>query len=230
MRILGIQNCELEGFGRYGDLLRKLGIPFDLVRPDAGQPLPPWSAYDALLVGGTPISANDLARHAYLHAEYRYLEEAVRAKRPCLGICCGAQLLALAQGGAVHRCARMEIGCTRVRLSAAGAVDPPLDGFPASFPVFQWHGDRFDVPPGGELLVAGDQCNSQAFRCASVAGLLFHLEVPAAEVGAWERAYPEELTGVGKARGDAVAECRPHDAEMAALAERLLGNFLAALH
>lgn len=229
MTVLGLQNCGLEGFGRYGGLLERWGVGLDVVRPDRDERLPHWGKYDALLVGGTPVSAREIEKHAFLGREVGYLAKAVSAGVPCFGVCCGAQLLAKILGARVRRCERMEIGCFDVRVTPEGSRDEVLEGFPAGFPVFQWHGDVFDVPESGRLLVEGDVCGNQMFRAGSVIGVLFHLEVAAGEVGRWADEYADELRLVGGTKAAVVGGCEAKDAVMADLGARLLRNFLNAV-
>jgi GMP synthase (glutamine-hydrolysing) len=148
------------------------------------------------------------------------------ARKPCFGICCGAQLLAQLLGARVGRCEQMEIGGYQVRLTPAGREDPLLDGFPPCFPVFHWHGDTFDVPDGAELLVEGELCRNQLFRRGNVVGVQFHLEVTCEEAETWADVYAGELAGAGKSKAQVSAECRERQPEMEVLAARLLGNFL----
>jgi GMP synthase-like glutamine amidotransferase len=225
MRFLGIQNCEVDSFSLYETLLRDLDVSFDSFHAYRGEPLPPLSAYDAILVGGTPVAAYAMENHPFLVAEEEYLRLAIRAGRPCLGICFGAQLMAKVLGGDVRRAMRKEIGVYELELTSAGKVDPLLESFPLRFPVFQWHGETFDVPAGAELLVTGAGCQNQMFRRANAVGIQFHLEVRS-EAAAWARAYSDELRQFGKASHDLLYEVRAHEQQITGLAAKLLENFV----
>ncbi|MBN2172274.1 MAG: GNAT family N-acetyltransferase [Candidatus Krumholzibacteriota bacterium] len=227
MRVLAIQNCEIEGFGLYTGLLAGAGHALTLVQAWRGAPLPPHDAVDAVLVGGTPISANAVDDHDFLRRERDWLAQALARGLPCLGICFGAQVLAGLLGGAVTRCAEMEIGVAELALTDAGRADPLLAGFPDRFPVFQWHADAFAPPPGARLLIEGAACRHQLFRRGTVVGLLFHLEVTAAEAARWAAAYAGEAAAAGRSAEDIEMECRRHEAAMAGLAARLMAGFLA---
>ena len=229
MRILSIQNCEIEGFGLYEQHLIAREIDCQVVHAYQGHPLPPFKAFDAIFIGGTPISAYAAHEHPFLQAEIAYLERALAAKKPCLGICCGAQILAQLLGARVGKCEHREIGGYRVRLTPAGQKDPLLDGFPPRFPVFHWHGDTFELPGDAELLVEGDDCRNQLFRSGSVVGVQFHLEVTSRDAAAWADAYADELAQVGKSKAQVIAECHKQEPEMRVLVTRLLDNLLGAL-
>jgi GMP synthase (glutamine-hydrolysing) len=226
MRVLAVQNCEIEGFGLYAGLLAGAGHALTLIQAWRGAPLPPHDAVDAVLVGGTPISANAVDDHDFLRRERDWLAQALARGLPCLGICFGAQVLAGLLGGAVTRCAEMEIGVAELALTDAGRADPLLAGFPDRFPVFQWHADAFAPPPGARLLIEGAACRHQLFRRGTVVGLLFHLEVTAAEAARWAAVYAAEAAAAGRSAEDVEAECRRHEAAMAGLAARLMAGFL----
>jgi GMP synthase-like glutamine amidotransferase len=225
--VLGILNCDPEGFGRYSEYLERWGFATELVRAHRGEPLPPWSPFQAILVGGTPLSVYQ--DHDFLRAESRYLAEAVAAGTPCLGICGGAQLLAQVLGATVRPCEVREIGVNEVRLTAAGREDQVLAGFPERFSVFQWHGDTFGLPQGVPLLVEGEACRNQVFRAGPAVGVQFHLETTPDQAAVWADQYADELALVGRTKGAVVRECEDHEAAMARLAERLLANFLRSV-
>ncbi len=123
----------------------------------------------------------------------------------------------------------IERGGRKVRLTEAGARDPLFCRFPERFPVFQWHGDTFDVPEGGVLLALGELCHNQAFRSGKVVGLQFHLEVSPAEAAVWAQAYTGELAESGKTAHRVAAECAATALEEQRLAALLMHNFLETL-
>lgn len=228
LRLLFVQNCPAEGIGAFACRLEELAVPWEGVHPYAGETLPPLDGCDAVIVGGTPVSVNEIDRHDFLAAEACWLKEALDLGKPVLGICFGAQLLARLLGAGVRKNPVMEIGAYPVRLTAAGHSDPLFQGFPKAFPVFHWHGDTFDIPPWGLRLATGRDCPNQGFRMGSAVGLQFHLEVTAEEAGRWAFAYADELRAAGKSGGRVTGECRQHEAAMARLAGLLLDNFLAS--
>ena len=106
-------------------------------------------------------------------------------RRPILGICLGAQLIARAMGAAVYSNRANEIGWYDLRFTDAAAGDPLFQGLSVET-VFHWHGETFDLPPGAELLASSDLCRNQAFRLGDrVYGLQFHLEVTPEMIADW---------------------------------------------
>ena len=229
LRVAALQNMEGEGFGRVERYLRAEGHDVRVVHAYRGEALPPPAEADAVLVGGSPLAAYGYRQHPFLRDEAAFLERAADAGVPCFGICFGAQFLAHLLGGRASRAEHIEIGACSVRLTEAGRSDPLFAGFPPSFPVFEWHGDTFDLPPGAELLAVGDGVRHQAFRFGRVVGVQFHPEVTSPEVARWADANGADLAEAGKTAAQVVAECRAMDAEMDRIVARLLDNFLVAV-
>lgn len=121
-------------------------------------------------------------------AETGLLLAAHRQNVPVLGICFGAQLLAKAHGGSVQRAPSAEVGWFEV-----AAAEPAIAG---NGPWFQWHADRFAVPPTATLL-AQNTAAEQAFSIGRSLGVQFHPEVDLSIVARWATGGGEELVRVG---------------------------------
>lgn len=153
------------------------GVEMRGTRLFAGEPAPAPEAFDALLVTGGPMNIYEHDRYPWIVDEKRRIAEAVAAGRIVVGICLGAQLIADVLGARVRRNLWREIGWLPVRRSAAAAETRLGDLLPESCPVFHWHGDTFDPPPGAVHLATSTACAQQAFLYRErVLGLQFHLE------------------------------------------------------
>lgn len=141
--------------------------------------------YDAVLCLGAAAHPDQEDEHPWLAPAKRSLGELLEAEVPLLGVCLGAQLLALAAGGGTRRMRRPEIGWERVELSEAGAADPLLAPLAPSFEAFEWHSYEC-VPPAAALPLAhsADGC-LQAFAIGNARAIQFHAEVSAADADAW---------------------------------------------
>ena len=162
------------------------GVEVRLVRADLGDPLPAADALDGLLVLGGQMSAlSDDAPG--IPATRALLADAVQAGVPTLGICLGAQLLAVATGGRVHVAAPpgRESGVVDVRwrpeavgdalVGALVDVDVPEDH--RSTPMPSMHADAIvDLPRTATWLAHSRQYPYQAFRVGSAWGVQFHPE------------------------------------------------------
>lgn len=227
MKTLVIQNCRTEDIGLYEDWLQHNGIKYRIHHAYTGMKLPPFERFEAFIAAGTPIPIHEADKHDFLREEMAYLKAVVKESRPYLGICGGAQLLAKLLGAEVRKNPVMEIGGYNVKLTPAGKKHKFFAGFPGTFPVFHWHGDKFDIPEGGRLLAEGIDCRNQAFSYGNSLGLLFHLEVTSKAAGKWADEYRSELKQVGKTRKQVVDECRIIEKQTKELAYKLITNFFS---
>jgi GMP synthase (glutamine-hydrolysing) len=189
-----IRHVEIEDLGYLGEALERNGIRSEYVDAES-LPDDAGAVRDGgLVVLGGPMGAYEADRYPHLRAEIELIRAFLAAERPVLGICLGAQLLAVAAGARVYPGERgKEIGWAPVQLTEAGVHDPLWTGFPESFDTFHWHGDTFDLPAGAELL-AHTEGYVQAFRLGPAAyGVQFHPEVVPAQLESWIRAYRLEL-------------------------------------
>ena len=211
MRVLIVQNDETENLGLYEKYLKERSVEHRVIHAynlKPGDSFPRVEGFGAFIIGATPISAKDVDKYQFLAKEWQYLGAIIESGKPCLGVCCGGQMLARRLGAVVRRSPQKEIGGYEVQLTDEGRVDPLFAGFPREFPVFHWHGDMFEIPPDGRLLVEGDPCPIQAFGWGSVRGIIFHLEIDSSEAARWADAYPSELEDIGKTRQQVLEECR----------------------
>lgn len=172
------QHVPFEGLGTIESWLNGRGCAPTVTRLYANEPFPKISAIDWLIVMGGPMGVYDQDRHPWIKNEIALIGESIAAGKTVLGICLGAQLIAAALGTKVYPNSQKEIGWFPVTLTEEGRRSPLLRDFPATLPVFHWHGDTFDLPPGSTHLMASAACANQAFSYRDrVIGLQFHLEV-----------------------------------------------------
>ena len=210
--VLIVLHQENSTPGRIGNALRSLGYQLDIRRPRFGDALPPTlSAHAGAVIFGGPMSAND--PDDYVRREIDWIAVPLVEQRPLLGICLGAQMLAMHLGARVapHRHGRVEMGYYPIR--------PTLGGLKvcARWPdeVYHWHGEGFELPAGCELLAQGDDFPNQAIRYGNAFGLQFHPDVTYAMMCRWTvcgadrldlpGAYPRQQHFAGRGRYD-VAE------------------------
>ena len=182
-----VQHVSYEGPGSVASAVAAGGAPVRVMRVDAGDDVPPPDAVESmtgLVVMGGPMGVHDDL--PWLADERALLRAAVETGLPVLGVCLGAQQLALALGGEVQRGPAPECGVGEVHLTTAALVDPVFGAAPTPLPCVHWHGDTFSLPPGSVHLARNDAYENQAFRAGSRAyGLQFHVEVTAGLVGHW---------------------------------------------
>jgi GMP synthase-like glutamine amidotransferase len=181
-----VRHVPFEGLGRIGPALDRAGLSYQYFDLFAGNTPPDPAASPGLILMGGPMSAND--NQDYLRAELHLIEKTVRAGRPILGVCLGAQLIAKALGERVYRNPVKEIGWFALHLNGAAATDPLLAGLPNPIDVLQWHGETFDLPAGATHLAWSERCRNQAFRYGEqVYGFQFHLETTPDMIADWSQ-------------------------------------------
>lgn len=151
-----------------------------------GSPPPrPLESYDAALVFGGAMHADQEAVHPWISDELRWLVDLLERGTPVLGICLGVQLLARAAGSWVGPLPEPEIGWYEVELTDAGAADPVLGSLPRSFEALQWHRYTYGLPEDAAELARSSAC-TQAFRVGEACwGVQFHPEVTRAQLEGW---------------------------------------------
>jgi GMP synthase-like glutamine amidotransferase len=149
-------------------------------------------------------------------AEVALLSEARRRGLPIVGLCFGSQVLATMLGAVVEKSPVEEIGWHHVNPTEAGRgiIDPG--------PWFEWHYDRWELPPGAELLASNDKSN-QAFRLDRMFATQFHPELTLAMVTSWidECGGSKELDRLGLDRDEMLAETEHETRRSAPLARAL---------
>ena len=232
MKILILQHIACEPAGVYEDILGERSAAFDRVELDAGQPLPDWRGFEAIVAMGGPMSVNDDDTLPWLTAEKRWVREAVLAGKPFWGVCLGAQLLAASLRARVYVGAKPEIGIMPVYLTAEAQNDAVFSGIPSELLTFQWHGETFDLPPGTVLLASSPAYPNQAFRWKEKAyGVQFHLEVSAGMAEQWSQ-VPDYATALERALGPGatrkvVADVLGAQAMLHSHARRMFENWLS---
>ena len=173
------QHVKNEPPGLFGTVFAGQNIPVEYVRLYETNEVPQRTRATHFVFLGGPMSVNDEAELPWLKDEKALIRRAVREHKKVLGICLGAQLIASAHGGKVYKFVQ-ETGWHFLN-GEPGSV------FPEQFPVFQLHGETFEVPYGGRLLATGPEVRNQAFSIGSALGLQFHLELTDPIIRDWSR-------------------------------------------
>ncbi|MBI5197663.1 MAG: gamma-glutamyl-gamma-aminobutyrate hydrolase family protein [Nitrospirae bacterium] len=193
-----LQHVPHEDLGTLRQALENRGIPFRYVRLYAGEKVPDsLSSIGGLILLGGPMNVYQETDYPYLLEVNSLVQEAVRRDLPTLGICLGAQLIAKATGATVYHGKEKEIGWYSLEMSREAGQDSVFAELPTQLTVFQWHGDTFDIPPGGVRLAGSSRFPNQAFRLGErVYALQFHLEVTQEMIRLWIRENQEELSSL----------------------------------
>ncbi|HXY57208.1 MAG TPA: glutamine amidotransferase [Methylocystis sp.] len=227
---LTITHVAFEDLGSLGAELADAG--FEIEQQEASTA--DWRSLDLLapdlvVVLGGPIGVYERDSYSFLDAETEALRARLGARRPTIGVCLGAQLMAAALGAPVYPGAQgKEIGWGRL---FPGDGLPPGDAFAeflsASALVLHWHGDSFDLPPGARRLASSDKYPNQAFAIGEFAlGLQFHVEVTAKGLERWYVGHACELAQAAIDVRALRAQTKSHAGLLEAAARRFFRRWL----
>lgn len=223
--LLALRHVAFEDLGAFEAPLRDAGYAIRYC--DMGSEMP-GGDFDMLAVLGGPIGAYEDDLYPFLKTELALIEASLKAEKPVLGICLGAQLMARALGAQVYPGPAKEIGWKKLSLSDEGRkILAPLDGVP----VLHWHGDTFDLPAGAVHLASTDICRQQGFAFGRHA-LAFQFHPEAQEEG-FERWLIGHAGEIAATPGVTVPGLRADTAKFAAAAmaagRQVLAQWLARL-
>jgi len=206
-RVLVVQHEPGTGPGWWGEWLVEAGLLLDVCHAYE-EGLPSMDHHGLLVLGGAMGPSEDDAC-PWLPATRALLADAVSAALPTMGICLGAELLAVACGGSVRRgVAGPELGVLGIDLDPGAHTDPVLGALPPQSRVLQWHWEEIDELPAGAVCLASSPAYPhQAFRLGDAAwGVQGHPEVTPAIAAGWGREDSPLLRAVGRRPDELVAE------------------------
>ena len=176
---------DTEGPGHFATFLDAKRVPWLLVKLDEGEPVPPTSEpFSGLAFMGGPMSANDDL--PWTEPVLDLMRDAVEREVPVIGHCLGGQMLSRALGGEVRANPVKEIGWNPVRVESNAAARKWFGEDLRDFTTFQWHGETFSIPPGGERILTGIHCPNQAYVVDDRhLGLQCHVEMTPEMIASW---------------------------------------------
>jgi GMP synthase-like glutamine amidotransferase len=178
------RHAPTEGAGYFATVLERAGVPWTLVKVDAGEAVPADPReFSGLAFMGGPMSVNDDL--AWIAPVLRLIRESVDAGVPVLGHCLGGQLISKALGGMVSRNPVKEIGWGDVTVTDVPAARRWFGQAPSSFVSFHWHGETFSIPEGAERVLGNAHCENQAFVFGPHLAMQCHIEMTAEMIDTW---------------------------------------------
>jgi len=183
--VLIFRHIAIEEPGYFTTFLDRHGIPWQLVRIDAGDAMPEnLNGASGLCLMGGSMSVND--ELPWIASELALIRQAVAADIPVIGHCLGGQLMAKALGGSVGKNPVKEIGWGDVRVTDAAAARPWLGDAPAPMLAFHWHGETFSPPPGATCILDSACCANQAWVLNDRhIGMQCHVEMTPELIASW---------------------------------------------
>ena len=176
---LVLRHTQLEGLGLIGNALREVGIHHRYLDLPRGEPIPrDLRDVGGLIVLGGPMGAYQVDRYPFLIPETTFIERALTAGRPVLGVCLGHQSLVEVLGGKIVRAGRLMHGKTSpVHHDGRGV----FAGLPAPFEAGRYHSliaDPASLPKVLELSARTPEGEIMGVRHREwfVEGVQFHPE------------------------------------------------------
>lgn len=208
MRAVLVANQVDVDPGLVGRALRARGYSFTEFLREDHENWPSLDGFDLVVALGSNWSTYwDEVADPVSH-EQRLLAEAISRGIGVLGICFGAQQLAVVLGGEVSPAPTHEIGWHQVFPVAEAAENSPASL--TEGPWMQWHYDRFSVPSGATVL-ADSAVGPQAMVCGRSLALQFHPEATESIVRLWMNTDGmAELDTVGIGRTQILADTEAH--------------------
>jgi GMP synthase (glutamine-hydrolysing) len=182
-----------------GEALVEAGHSYDAIYPTErfashaplsypGLPAEPGD-YSGLIVMGGPMSAHDTAEHGFLMELMALIRGFGVQKRPVLGVCLGAQVIAKAYDGEVFRIGKLEAGYVAMHTTPEAEHDPVFAGLTGDFSAFHTHYEGVRNVPGATVLASGGANAVQAYRVGATYGVQFHPEVTIDVARDWVRKF-----------------------------------------
>lgn len=166
--------------------------------------------WDGVVVTGSPAMVSD--REPWSEKTAQWINQAVTASIPLLGVCYGHQLLAHALGGeAGYHPEGRESGTHQVCLLDAASKDPLFSQLPSEFPAHLTHlQSALRLPANAVLLARSGFEPHQAFRVGPHAwGVQFHPEFTDKVMAAYLKVQRPELEKEGLDAGQLLNSVRP---------------------
>ncbi|MEN8262253.1 MAG: gamma-glutamyl-gamma-aminobutyrate hydrolase family protein [Nitrospirota bacterium] len=194
MHVLIVKNITTEGPGTIEDFLKEKGMDYSVVDfsgcDSSEADVPDVRKFTHLVIMGGPMAVYESAGAPFLHFEVAMIRAFILSKKPVLGICLGAQMIAYALKADVYAGDTQEIGWDKVDITSEGMNDPAFASLSVNSEpiaeVFQWHGDTFDLPKKAVCMASSAAYQNQAFKYGSnVYGLQFHIEVTPDMIREW---------------------------------------------
>ncbi len=183
MKIHYFQHVPFEGLGLIKDWADAKGHTLSATKFYEKHTIPNVNDYDALIIMGGSMSVHDEAIYEWLADEKKHIRQAIKAGKPILGVCLGAQLIADVLGAEISPAPAKEIGWFPIAWSDAAMGHKIIAGLNPAMNVFHWHGEQFTIPKDAIHLASSKACANQAFFYRDkVLGLQFHLEMNEAAI------------------------------------------------
>lgn len=224
-RALIIEHDPTIHLGNLKPVLVDRGYKIKVVRPQTDGLPDTFGDVDLLIILGNDHGVYD--NRDYIVREKEWLRQWLTDRKPTLGICFGAQILAHTLGGQVFKGESTVIGYRDIEPTPEGLASP-VRHF-AGVPALEWHGDTFTVPPHATRLAGSDDYANEAYAIDDwLLAVQFHPETTTAMYERWLTDGRESVTSVGLDPDVLRKDGQMRVDEMAEASRRMLTEWLDA--
>ncbi len=171
-------HVPFEGPEIIADWIREKSHSLEYTRFYEDNPLPDASEIDMLVIMGGPMNVFDFHIHPWMQDEIEWVADFIRTRKPVLGICLGAQIIAASLRVDVYPGKEKEIGWHNLQFLPSLGDYRIWKDLPGTRKVLLWHGDTFPIPEGATRIASSQAFPNQGFIYNKhVFALQFHLEV-----------------------------------------------------
>ena len=245
-KALIVRHHEAETMGsNFREILERNGFEFLACNIFESAPaydrfdVPALGDVDLIMAFGGPMSVNDDL--PALHAERKYMRDAMVNGKPVFGVCLGAQMMATALDGTVEPSGGYQFGLRKIHVTTEGDSDPVF-GAVSSPLVPTLHGECFTIPDGATKLADAHMlCRDGSFRRINMAfryglsyAFQFEPQLTLDEFKLWDRVFSGDYDLMGDAftpEDESARNLREfakfapeHQRQMTALLEAFLAN------
>ncbi len=221
-----------EGPGYFAEFLDGHGLPWDLIRIDAGDDLPKSiNGYSGLCLMGGSMSVNDPL--PWIPCVLQLIRSAYANDVPIIGHCLGGQLMSKALGERVCPNRVKELGWSALTPIPSDVTKKWLglaaDG---ALTVFQWHGETFELPKQAHLIATNSYCTNQIFALGPHLGMQCHIEMTPEMIKSWCEQWDDEKvkpSSTVQTPAEMIAQTALRLPQLRLLADNLYGNWIRPL-
>jgi GMP synthase (glutamine-hydrolysing) len=228
---LALRHVHFEDCGTLAAVLRERGFEIRYVEAGRENLRDLDVTAPELVIGlGGPVSVYEAHRYPWITDELQLFERRLATRRPVLGICLGAQMLAHVLGARVFPGPK-ELGWSPLVLTREGetSVVAPLAGNATS--MLHWHGDTFDLPTKATLLASTEQVAHQLFSWERfVLAFQCHPEVRHEDFESWLIGHATEIAATSNASVEQLRkDTQYYGPSLAACAKRAFTDWLVSV-
>ncbi|MGH1405834.1 MAG: glutamine amidotransferase [Rhodomicrobiaceae bacterium] len=197
---VAVRHLQFEDLGIFAGPIAQAGYEIQYIDSPVEKLVMAYEA-DLLFILGGPCGVYEDDLYPFLKDEVALAKHRIENNLPMIGICLGAQIIALAAGAKVYPGPNgKEIGWGPILLTEEGRNGPLSPLSLRDAPMFHWHGDTFDLPEGASLLASSELYKNQIYSLGNnILGFQSHPELDPQNIEHWLIGHACELAQTAQA-------------------------------